>query len=67
MEKKLTDAAFPFAHKHIAFPNLSHAMMIDGSPMYKLFFKSERQHPKECTAEREQLKKEILSWITQVW
>ena len=67
MEKKLTDAAFSFAHKHIAFPNLSHAMMTDGSPMYKLFFKSERQHPKECTAEREQLKKEILSWITQVW
>lgn len=67
MEKKLTDAAFPFAHKHIAFPNLSHAMMTDDSPMYKLFFKSERQHPKECTTEREQLKKEILSWITQVW
>lgn len=67
MEKKLTDAAFPFAHKHIAFPNLSHAMMTDGSPMYKLFFKSERQHSKECAAEREQLKKEILSWITQVW
>ena len=67
MEKKLTDAAFPFAHKHVAFPHLSHAMMTAYSPMYRLFFKHERRYPNECAAERKQLKKQLLHWIRAVW
>jgi len=67
MEKRLTKAKFPFTHKHIAFPYLSHAMLTDFMPILKVGFKSERRFPQECAAEREQLKKELLRWITQVW
>ena len=67
MEKRLTDAKFRFAHKHIVFPHLSHAMTTDDSLLYKIAFKRERYYPKECAAEREQLKHELLNWISHVW
>lgn len=67
MEKHLSDMAFPYAHKHIAFPYLSHVMITRNSPLYKLLFKIERQYPKQCAAEREQLKKVLLDWINHVW
>ena len=67
MEKQLTDANFGFAHKHIAFPHLSHAMTTEFSMLYRLAFKCERFYPKECAAERELLKQELLNWINHVW
>ena len=67
IEKRLNQASFPFAYRHIAFPYLSHAMMTDFSPMYKMIFKRERYFPKECAAEREQLKHELLNWINHIW
>ena len=39
----------------------------DTSPLYKLLFKIERQYPKQCAVEREQLKKVLLDWINHVW
>ena len=67
MEKQLSDTKFRFAHKHIAFPHLSHAMTTDCSLLYKIAFKSERLYQKECAAEREQLKHELMNWIANVW
>ncbi len=67
MEKKLTEISFPYPHKHIAYKHMSHAVLTRLPPIYKLAFKSERQHPKECAEDREALKKELLSWVNDVW
>ena len=67
MEKRFTDAGFRYPHKHIAFPHLSHAVTTDFSQLYKIAFKSERFYPKECAAEREMLRQELLNWINHVW
>ena len=67
MEKKLTETGFPYPHKHIAFEHMSHAMLTEISWVYKMAFKSERQHPKECERDREKLKKELLNWVNNVW
>ena len=67
MEKRLSETGFPHAHKHISFPYLSHAMMTESSPIYKLFFKRERIYPDECAAERRKLQKILLYWIKKVW
>ncbi len=67
MEQKLTDIGFPFPHKHIAFEYVSHAMLTKLSTIYKIGFKTERQHPAECKADRETLKKELLNWVNNVW
>ena len=60
MEKRLSEVSFPYAHKHIAFPYLSHVMITNSSQLYKLLFKIEKQYPKQCAAEHEQLKLEQL-------
>ena len=67
MERKLTEAGFPYPHKHIAFEHMSHAMLTELPWVYKLAFKSERQHPRECAEDRELLKKELLEWVNKVW
>ncbi len=67
MEKHLSEVSFPYAHRHIAFPHLSHVMITKSSPLYKLLFKIEKQYPKQCAAEREQLKKVLLDWINHAW
>ncbi|MBR4164568.1 MAG: hypothetical protein IKR11_13685 [Solobacterium sp.] len=63
MEKKLTDVRFPYPHKHVAYENVSHAMLTKLPLIYKFAFKSERQHPKACAKDREALKKELLDWV----
>lgn len=35
--------------------------------IYKMAFKSERQHPEECRRDREALAKELLDWVEKVW
>ena len=67
MEKKLTEIGFPYPHKHIAFETISHAMLTKIPWVYKMAFKSERQHPKECERDREMLRKELLDWADRVW
>ncbi len=67
MEKKLTEVGFPYPHKHIAFERMSHAMLTEIPWVYKMAFKSERKHPKECKRDREILKEELLNWVNNVW
>ena len=67
MEKKLTETGFPYPHKHIAFEHMSHAMLTEISWVYKMAFKSERQHPKECKRDRETLRRELLNWANGAW
>ncbi len=67
MEEKLESVSFPYEHKHVAFENMSHAAIVHLPWIYKMAFKSERQHPKECAKDRERMKTEILTWIKDVW
>ena len=67
MEKKLTEFGFLYPHKHIVFEYMSHAMLTELPWVYRMAFKSERQHPKECERDRELLKKELLNWADNVW
>lgn len=67
MEKKLTERGFPFPHKHVAYEHISHAMLTKLPWIYKLAFRSERSHPKECEEDRKALRKELLDWVNQTW
>lgn len=67
MEQKLADIPFPYPHRHIAFDHMSHAVVTRLPWIYKMAFKSERQHPKACAEDREALKKELLAWVDNVW
>ena len=67
MDERLDESSFPYEHKHVVFENMSHAAIVRLPEIYKLAFKSERQHPKECAKDREKLKRELLSWIKDVW
>ena len=67
MEQKLTEIGFPYSHRHISFDHISHATLTKLPAIYKLAFKSERQHPRECAADREALKKELLAWAEKAW
>lgn len=67
MEEKLNDVGFPYPHKHIAYAHMSHAVLTRLPLIYKLAFKSERQHPQDCAKDREALKKELLGWVHDVW
>ena len=67
MEKRLTEIGFPYPHRHVAFEHMSHAMLTELPRIYKMAFKSERQHPKECEKDRETLRKELLDWVNKVW
>lgn len=67
IEEKLSEASFGFAYKHIAYENMSHAAITEVSWVIKLVFKSERKHPKECAADRTQMKKELLTWVNDIW
>ena len=67
MEKKLTETGFPYQHKHIAFEYMSHAMLTELPWIYKMAFKSERQHSRECERDRKTLRKELLDWVDRAW
>ena len=67
MERKLTEIAFPYPHKHVAFEYMSHAMLTEIPWVYKMAFKSERQYPRECERDRGTLEKELLDWVDKVW
>ena len=67
MEKKLNEIGFPYPHKHIAYEHMSHAMLTRLPWIYKMAFKSERQHPKDCAEDREALKTVLLDWVNGKW
>ena len=67
MERKLMEIDFAYPHRHIAFEHMSHAMLTELPWVYRMAFKSERQHPKEGERDRETLKKELLNWVNNVW
>ena len=67
MEKKLTEIGFPYSHKHIAFEHMSHAVLTRLPWIYRMAFKSERRHPKECAKDRDALKEELLCWVNADW
>lgn len=67
MEKELTEAAFPYPHKHVAYEHMSHAVVTKLPLIYKLAFKSERRNPEGCAADRAALKQELLEWVNRVW
>jgi len=43
------------------------SMTTKGSWLWKLGFRSERQHPKECEEDRTALQKELLDWVGRSW
>ena len=53
--------------KHIVFENMSHAAVVHLPWIYKMAFKSERRHPKECAKDRKRMKMELLAWVKDVW
>lgn len=67
IENRLRKNNFSFPYKHISFQTLSHAMLTEISPIYKLAFKTERQNEAKCSEERKQLSAELLNWIENVW
>ena len=67
MEKKLTKIGFPYPHKHIAYEHMSHALLTRLPWIYRIAFKSERQHPEGCRRDREALAKELLDWVDKAW
>ena len=67
MEKKLNEIGFPYPHKHIAYEHMSHAVLTRLPWIYKMAFKSERRHPKECAKDRDALKNELLDWVNADW
>ncbi|MBR1457567.1 MAG: hypothetical protein IJ594_10480 [Oscillospiraceae bacterium] len=67
MEQKLTEIGFPYPHKHVAYEHMSHALLTELPWIYKMAFKSERQHPEACGRDREAMKKELLAWAEKVW
>lgn len=67
IETRLKENNFAYTYKHIAFPTMSHAMLTELNNIYKLAFKTERKNKAECAREREQLKRELLLWVNQIW
>ena len=67
MDEKLETVSFPYKHKHIVFENMSHAAVVHLPWIYKMAFKSERRHPKECAKDRKRMKMELLAWVKDVW
>ena len=67
MEEKLTAISYPYPHRHVAYAHMSHAALTKLPWIYRLAFKSERQHPAECAADRAALRRELLDWVEKVW
>lgn len=66
IEDRLREKEFGYKVKHVAYDHMSHAMITKVPKVIKLVFKSERRHPKECEAERSEMKKELLEWVRAI-
>ena len=60
---------FPYEVKHIKYNYLSHmAVPLRRSYLvFKLLFRSERDHPKECAQQRNDLSEQIIDFIQNHW
>ena len=67
MENRFNVIGFKYPHKHIAYDNMSHALVTDLPLIYKLAFKTERNNAEGCRRDRELMKKELLEWIENIW
>lgn len=67
LDLRLTQAGFPFPHRHICFTYMSHLMLEVGNGFVRLLFKSEREYPKECAEERKRMGDEAANWLETVW
>ena len=67
LENRLNEMNFGYRHKHIAYENMSHAMLTKLPFIYKLAFKAERNNPNGCKQDREKMKSELLEWVNKVW
>ena len=68
IERELREKAFTYPVRHVALDYISHAVTAMDLPgIYKLIFRTERQHPKECRRDREILRGELLFWVNEVW
>lgn len=67
MENHLKNSGFAYPFKHVAFENLSHAMLTEINWVYRLAFKTERRNKDKCAEERVRLKSELLNWVENVW
>lgn len=67
MENHLKNSGFEYPFKHVAFENLSHAMLTEINWVYRLAFKTERRNKDKCAEERVRLKSELLNWVENVW
>ena len=67
LDVRLTQADFPYPHKHICFTCMSHIMLENAGGLVRLLFKSEREHPKECAEERRLMEQEVTDWLEHIW
>ena len=67
MEERLTQAGYPWPHRHVAYEHMSHAALTKLPWIYKMAFRSERQHPEACRQDREAMRKALLNWVNQTW
>ena len=67
LEQRLTEAEFPYAHKHIVFEHMSHLMFENANKKVRLLFKSERHFPKECAEERTRMGEIVRQWLEETW
>ena len=67
IENKLKKINYSYKYKHVAYKNMSHALLTKLPFIYKLAFKSERNNMAACANERENLKKELINWVHEEW
>jgi len=67
MENRLNETNYAYMHKHVAYENMSHALVTELPLIYKLAFKAERNNASKCKEDREAMKRELLEWVTKVW
>ncbi len=48
MENRLKETDFLYEYKHVAYENMSHALLTKLPLIYKIAFKSERKNSKDC-------------------
>lgn len=67
MCERLKEKGFAYEYKHVAFEHMSHMMIEYCGKAIKYFFKSEKEDPEACFAERDIMGKECVRWIEEVW
>lgn len=61
--RRLEENGFEYPAEHISYKFMSHALLTRLSTVYRLAFKTERNHPRECAEERIKMSNKLLNWI----